>query len=70
MRELCKIIETVRKAYQDQTPSKTEYFYLFHQDNVPAHKTLILVAAVRDYGCPLFDHNFYSPWLTIISSPT
>ena len=34
---------------------------LFHQDNVPAHKSVVTMAAVHDCGFELVDHPPYSP---------
>ena len=34
---------------------------LFHQDNAPAHKSVVAMAAVHDCGFELVDHPPYSP---------
>ena len=34
---------------------------LFHQDNAPAHKSVVAMAAVCDCGFKLVDHPPYSP---------
>jgi len=34
---------------------------LFHQDNVPAHKSAMALAAVHDCGFQLVKHSPYSP---------
>ena len=34
---------------------------LFHQDNAPAHKSVVVVAAVREGGFELVDHPLYYP---------
>ena len=34
---------------------------LFHQDNAPAHKSVVAMVAVRDCGFELVDHLPYSP---------
>ena len=34
---------------------------LFHQDNAPAHKPVVAMAAVHDCGFELVDHPPYSP---------
>ena len=34
---------------------------LFHQDNAPAHKSLVAMPAIRDCGFELVDHPPYSP---------
>ena len=33
----------------------------FHQDNAPAHKSVVAIAAVHDCGFTLFDHPLLSP---------
>ena len=45
---------------------------LFHQDNAPAHKSAIAMAAVRDCGFQLVDHPPNSPDLakSIFCFPT
>ena len=63
------VLETFRER-----PGKLTKGVLFHQDNVPAHKSVVAMAAVRDCGFELVDHSLYSPevWhhLTIFCSPT
>ena len=34
---------------------------LFHQDNAPAHKSVVAMAALCDCGFELVDHPPYSP---------
>ncbi|XP_052828224.1 histone-lysine N-methyltransferase SETMAR-like [Octopus bimaculoides] len=34
---------------------------LLHSDNIPTHKSVIALAAVRDFGFELVDHPPYSP---------
>ena len=34
---------------------------LFYQNNAPAHKSVVAMAAVRDCGFELVDHPPYSP---------
>ena len=44
---------------------------LFHQDNSPAHKSVVAMAAVHDCDFELVDHPPYSPdlhYLTIFCS--
>ena len=38
---------------------------LFHQDNAPAHKSVVAIAAVSDCGFELVDHPPYSPDLAL-----
>ena len=41
-------------------PGKLTKGVLFHQDNAPAHKSVVAMAAVRDCGFELVDHPPYS----------
>ena len=34
---------------------------LFHQDNAPAHKSMVALATLRDCGFEIVDHFPYSP---------
>ena len=36
---------------------------LFHQNNAPAHKSVVAMAAVHDCGLEIVDHLLYSPHL-------
>ena len=38
---------------------------LFHQDNAPAHKSVVAMAAVHDSGFELVDQPPYSPDLAL-----
>ena len=42
-------------------PGKLTKGVLFHQDNAPAHKSVVAMAAVRDCGFELVDRPLYSP---------
>ena len=52
-------------------PGKLRKGVLFHQDNAPAHKPVVTIAAARDCGLELVDHPQYSPDLApyMFSSP-
>ena len=52
------VLETFHK--QSGNPTKG---VLFHQDNAPAHKSVVAMAAVRDCGIEVVDHPPYSPEL-------
>ena len=60
-----------------ERPGKLTKGVLFHQDNAPAHKSVVAMAAVRDCGFELVDHppkdlHILLIWLhlTIFRSPT
>ena len=38
---------------------------LFHQDNAPAHKAAVAMAAIQEMGFELVDHPPYSPDLAL-----
>ena len=50
------VLETFRKQ-----PGKLTKGVLFHQDNAPALKSVVAMAAVHDCGFELVDHPPYSP---------
>ena len=47
--------------YCFKTTWKIDVGVLVHQDNAPAHKSVVAMAAVRDSGFVLVDHPPYSP---------
>uniref|UniRef100_A0A673BIC6 Histone-lysine N-methyltransferase SETMAR n=1 Tax=Sphaeramia orbicularis TaxID=375764 RepID=A0A673BIC6_9TELE len=51
----------LRKAIKSKRPGKLSKGVLFHQDNAPAHKLTVAMAAVKDCGFELVDHPPYSP---------
>ena len=59
-----KFFRTLKSSTRDisSTASKTDGV-MFYQDNAPAHKSVVAVAAVRDCGVELVDHSPYSPAL-------
>jgi len=50
-----------RKAIKSKRPGKLTKEVLFHEDNAPAHKSLVAMATLRDCGFELVDHPPYSP---------
>ena len=42
-------------------PGKLTKGVLFHQDNAPAHKSVVAMVAVCDSGFDMVDHPPYSP---------
>ena len=54
------------KSKQTGTPTKV---VLLHQENSPAHKSLVAMAAVCDFGFDLVDLPLNSPDLAAISTP-
>lgn len=55
------LLRELRKAIKSKRPGKLTKGVLFHQDNAPAHKSVVAMAAVRDCGFELVDHPPYSP---------
>ena len=64
--------ERPRQLRKSKRPGKLTEGVLFHQDNAPAHKSVVEMAAMRDCGFDPDDHPSYSPdlALSIICSPT
>ena len=54
------LLKQLRKAIKDKRPGN-ENKVLFYQHNAPAHKSVVEMAAVHDYGFTLLDHPLYSP---------
>ena len=50
----------VHKTFRKR-PGKLTKGVLFHQDNAPAHMSVVAMAAVRDCGFEVVDHPSYSP---------
>ena len=44
-----------------EQPGKLTKGVLFHLDNAPAHKSVVAMAVVHDYGFEVVDHPLYSP---------
>ena len=44
-----------------ERPGKLTKGVLFHQDNAPAHGSVVVMAVVRDCGFELGDHSLYAP---------
>ena len=42
------LLRELRKAIKSKRPGKLTKGVLFHQDNAPAHKSVVAMAAVRD----------------------
>lgn len=56
-----QLIAKLREAIKEKRRGKLRKGVLFHQDNAPAHKSLIAMAAIRDAGFDIIDHPPYSP---------
>ena len=56
-----KLLRELRQAIKSKRPGKLTKGVLLHQDNAPAHKSLVAMSAVHDYGFELIDHPSYSP---------
>ena len=55
------LLKQLRKEIKAKRPGKLTKGVLFHQDNAPAHKSVIAMAALHDCGFKLLDHPPYSP---------
>ena len=60
-----KLLRQLRQAIRSKRPGKLTKGVLLHQDNAPAHKSLVAMSAVHDYGFELIDHPLYSPDLAL-----
>ena len=56
-----KLLRELRQAIKSKQPGKLTKGVLLHQDNAPAHKSLVAMSAVHDCGFELIDHPPYSP---------
>ena len=55
------LLRQLREAIKSKRPGKLTKGPLLHQDNAPAHKSVIAMAAVHDCGFELIEHPPYSP---------
>ena len=58
-----KLLRELRQAIKSKQPGKLTKGVLLHQDNAPAHKSLVAIFAVHDCSFKLIDHLPYSPVL-------
>ena len=56
-----KLLRELRQAIKSKRPGKLTKGVLLHQDNVPAHKSLVAMSPVHDCCFELIDHTPYSP---------
>ena len=56
-----KLLRELQQAIKSKRPGKLTKGVLLHQDNAPAHKSLVAMFAVHDCGFELIDHLPYSP---------
>ena len=56
-----KLLRELGPAIKLKRPGKLTKGVLLHQDNAPAHKSLVTMSAVHDCGFKLIDHSPYSP---------
>ena len=54
-------IRRLREAIKEKKSGKLWAGVLFHQDNAPAHKAAVAMAAIQETGFELLDHPPYSP---------
>jgi [histone H3]-lysine36 N-dimethyltransferase SETMAR len=55
------LIKKLREVIKEKRRGKLTAGVLFHQDNAPAHKSHVAMAAISDAGFELLDHPAYSP---------
>ena len=56
-----KLLRELRRAIKSKRPGKLTKGVLLHQDNAPAHKSLVVMSAVHDCDFELIDHPPHSP---------
>lgn len=54
-------IRRLREAIKEKRRGKLRAGVLFHQDNAPAHKAAVAMAAIQESGFELLEHPPYSP---------
>ena len=54
-------IKKLRQEIIEKRRGKLAKKVLFHQDNAPAHKSAVAMAAIQDAGFEILDHPPYSP---------
>ncbi|CAK1592430.1 unnamed protein product [Parnassius mnemosyne] len=54
-------IRRLREAFKEKRRGKLRAGVLFHQDNAPAHKAAVAMAAIQETGFELLEHPPYSP---------
>lgn len=54
-------IKKLRNFIREERRGKLSKGVLFHQDNAPAHKSRVAMAAIKDAGFELMEHPPYSP---------
>ena len=59
--DYAKLLRELRQAIKSKRPGKLTKGVLLHQENAPAHKSLVAMSAVHDCGFELIDHPPYSP---------
>ena len=60
-----KLLRELRQAIKSKRSGKLTKGVLLHQDNAPAHNSLVAMSAVHDCGFELIDHPPYSPDLAL-----
>ena len=56
-----KLLRELQQAIKPKRPGKLTKGVLLHQDNAPAHKSLVAMSTVHDCGFELIDHPPHSP---------
>ena len=60
-----KLLRELQQVIKSKQSGKLTKGVLLHQDNAPAHKSLVAMSAVHDCGFELIDHPLYSPDLEL-----
>ena len=56
-----ELIVKLRAAIKEKRPGMLSKEVIFHQDNAPAHKSAVAMAAIAEAGFTVLDHPPYSP---------
>ena len=59
------LLRQLRQKIKENRREKLSLGLLFHQENVPAHKSAVALAAIHDCGFQLVEHPSYSPDLVL-----
>ena len=56
-----KLLYQLNKKTLEHRPGLAKKKIIFHQDNAPAHKTILTIAKIKKLMYKLLDHPLYSP---------
>jgi len=60
----CNLLTRLDKKILEKRPGLQKKKIIFHQDNAPAHKSILAMGKLRDLHYELLEHPPYSPHLT------